>query len=96
MNAYLKTKQAKNAQIIKIIDIIQALVGTCHDEEQESEGIKPLLDPEDESKIKEMFLNSALVPALESALRTGSILEMAKELNLFLAYLGLIETIAKK
>jgi hypothetical protein len=43
-----------------------------------------------------MFLDSALLPSLESALRTASILEMAKEVNLFLAYLNLIESIAQK
>jgi hypothetical protein len=56
----------------------------------------PLLKSEDEEKIRDMFLNSSLLPCIESALRTGSILEMAKELELFLSYFRLIELIAKK
>ena len=34
VNAYLKSKQAKNSQVIRIIDIIRALVSTCQDENQ--------------------------------------------------------------
>ena len=69
-------------------------MSSCRDGDQE-DGQCPLSD-EDEAKIKEMFLCSALLPSLESALRTASILEMAKELNLFLAYLNLIESLASK
>ena len=37
-----------------------------------------------------------MLPVLESALRSGSILEMAKELDVYLAYLNLVEAIATK
>ena len=62
----------------------------------EQQELPPLLDPNDEGKIKEIFLESALLPVLESALRSGSILEMAKELDVYLAYLNLVEAIATK
>lgn len=37
--------------------------------------------------LKELILESALLPVLENAFRSGSILEMSKETELFTAYL---------
>ena len=41
-----------------------------------------------------MILESALLPTLEAAFRSGSLLEMAKDYELNLAYLGFVEELA--
>ena len=43
-----------------------------------------------------LFLESALLPILEAALRSGSILEMAKEFDLYSVLLKLVNTFAQK
>lgn len=60
------------------------------------EAQKRLLDDEDESAVRSLFLESALLPILEAALRSGSILEMAKEFELYSVFLNLIQTFARK
>jgi hypothetical protein len=40
--------------------------------------------------MKDLILESSLLPILESAMRSGSLLEMAKETELYNAYLDLI------
>jgi len=60
------------------------------------ENNKSLLSSEDEESVRKLFLESALLPILEAALRSGSILEMAKEWDLYSTLLRLIETFAKK
>jgi hypothetical protein len=60
------------------------------------ENNKSLLSSEDEESVRKLFLESALLPILEDALRSGSILEMAKEWDLYSTLLRLIETFAKK
>ena len=82
-----------------MVDIMRTLVLVCQGErgeEEEEEDEAPVLAPEDEKKIKELFLESSLLPAVEAALRAGSILEMSKELDLNLAYLALVEAFAQK
>ena len=98
LDAYLKDKGAKNKQVIKLVDIMQTLALVCQGErsEEEGEAEAPLLTLEDEKKIKELFLESSLLPSVEAALRAGSILEMSKELDLYLTYLSLIEAFAQK
>lgn len=73
---YLKSKEAKNAQIANIINILKHFI-------RAKEWVAP---PE----IKQLILESALLPTLESALRSGSLLEMAKEHDLNIAYLEFI------
>ena len=41
-------------------------------------------------------MESALLPILEAALRSGSILEMAKEYDLYNVLMHLVETFARK
>lgn len=60
------------------------------------ENNKSLLLSEDEESVRRLFLESALLQILEAALRSGSILEMAKEWDLYSTLLRLIETFAKK
>jgi len=45
-------------------------------------------------EIKDMLLESALLPTLEAALRSGSLLDMAKEYDLNMAYLSFVQEIA--
>lgn len=42
-----------------------------------------------------MILESALLPTLESAFRSGSLLEMAKDFELNMAYLGFVQELIK-
>ena len=51
-------------------------------------------DWEAPDKIKNMFLESALLPTLEAAFRSGSLLEIAKEYELNMSYLGFVIEIA--
>jgi len=44
--------------------------------------------------MKELVLESSLLPIIESALATGSLLEMAKEISLYKSYLELISNIS--
>lgn len=42
-----------------------------------------------------MFKESCLLPLIENALRSSSILDVSKEFNLFMAYLDLIKGMSK-
>ncbi len=46
------------------------------------------------TEVRDMILESALLPTLESAFRSGSLLDMAKEFELNMAYLGFVEELA--
>jgi ubiquitin-protein ligase len=81
VNSYLKKKESKNSQISDIIGILKGII------KSEELSIKYCL--------KELILESALLPVLENAFRSGSILEMAKEYELFNSYLDFITTICK-
>jgi len=45
--------------------------------------------------MKELILESAILPIIESALGTGSLLEMAKEVDLYKSYLELVRILAE-
>lgn len=45
--------------------------------------------------MKDIILESALLPILESAMRSGSLLEMAKQAQLYNVYLDLIVEMAQ-
>lgn len=98
----MKDKEAKNQQIIKLIEVMQMLADSCSDivspleQTKSSAQQRRLLDDDDEKIVKKIFLESALLPILEAALRSGSILEMAKEFDLYTVLLQLIETFSKK
>jgi hypothetical protein len=44
--------------------------------------------------MKDLILESSLLPILESAMRSGSLLEMAKETELYNSYLDFIVQLA--
>lgn len=46
-------------------------------------------------EIKNLILESAMLPTLESAFRSGSLLEMAKDFELNMAYLGFVQEVVK-
>ena len=102
VNAYLKNKEAKNQQIVKLIEVMQILADSCSDQVSPLETSKIidtskcLLSEKDEEAVKSLFLESCLLPILETALISGSILEMAKEYELYCAFLKLIKTFASK
>jgi hypothetical protein len=51
-------------------------------------------DWEAPKEIKDLILESSLLPTLESAFRSGSLLEMAKDYDLNMAYLGFVEELS--
>ena len=51
---------------------------------------RPLTD----SKLAEIIKNSCLLPLIESALRSGSLLDISKEADLFRSYLNIIKSLA--
>ena len=55
-----------------------------------------VISGKEENKIKQLFLESALLPILEAGMRAGTILEMAKDVDLYLSYFDLIEIMASK
>ena len=72
------------------------LADACANSTTSGDMNKCLLSEEDEQSVRTLFLESALLPILEAALRSGSILEMAKEFDLYKVLLHLVETFAKK
>lgn len=77
---YLKTKEAKSSQAANIVNILKHMIKSK--------------DWEAPPEIKTMLLESALLPTLEAALRSGSLLEMVKEYDLNMAYLGFVMELA--
>ena len=77
---YLKTKEAKSSQAANIVNILKHMIKSK--------------DWEAPPEIKNMLLESALLPTLEAALRSGSLLEMVKEYDLNMAYLGFVMELA--
>jgi len=77
VSEYLKSKEARNSQITNIINILKHFIKSK--------------DWETPKEIKDLFLESSLLPILEAAFRSGSLLEMAKENELNMAYLELVE-----
>ena len=81
VNAYFKKKESKNSQIADIIGILK--------------GIIMSKDLTEKYQVKDLILESALLPVIENAFRSGSILEMAKEIELYSWYLDFIIEISK-
>lgn len=44
--------------------------------------------------MKDLLIESALLPTLEAAFRSGSLLDMVKDFELNIAYLGFVQEIA--
>jgi hypothetical protein len=80
VSEYLKSKEAKSSQAANIVNILKHMI-------KSKDWVAP---PE----IKQMLLESALLPTLEAAFRSGSLLDMAKEYELNMAYLGFVQEIA--
>jgi hypothetical protein len=95
---YLQSKEAKNDQIAMIVSIIMQSIkekpedGSAGDDQDEKDQINT-----DSKKIdmKDIILESALLPILEQAMRSGSLLEMAKQAQLYNVYLDLIAELAQ-
>ena len=68
---------------------MKGLVDVCLDDSAEYDDVQ-ILSIKDEKKIRQMFLESALLPVLEAAMRAGTILEMAKDVDLYLVYFEMI------
>jgi hypothetical protein len=81
VSEYLKSKEAKSAQAANIVNILKNVI-------KSKDWQAPIA-------IKNMILESALLPTLESAFRSGSLLEMAKDFELNMAYLGFVQELIK-
>ena len=79
VNSYMKKKESKNSQIADIIGILKGVI------KSEEMCLK--------YNLKDLILESSLLPVLENAFRSGSILEMAKEAELYNSYLDFIITV---
>jgi len=73
VSKYLKTKETKNTQITEIVMILNKIL--TNTELCEKYGFK------------EVLIESSMVPMLENAFRSGSILELSKEYELYTSYL---------
>lgn len=69
VSEYLKSKEAKSSQAANIVTILKNIIHSA--------------DWKAPPEVKSMILKSALLPTLESALRSGSLLEMAKDFELY-------------
>lgn len=75
VDAYLLQKAESSSILTQIVQILEECVS------------KGGFDSETIAKLKVSILESSILPTLESAFRSGSLLEMAKEMNLYQAYL---------
>lgn len=80
VSEYLKSKEAKSQQAANIVNILKHMIKSK--------------DWQAPPEIKTMLLESALLPTLEAAFRSGSLLDMAKEYDLNMAYLGFVQEIS--
>lgn len=81
VNQYIKNKKVKNEQIAYLIDILSNFFRT--------KDWTPSPD------IIENILQSCLLPLIENAFRTGSLLDMVKFSKLYISYLRLVRVFAK-
>ena len=75
INEYHETKKQKNEQLKSLLTIFETFL-----------DFKNWKVPQ---KLMELICSSALLPLLESAFRSGSLLEVSKEADLFFTYLSL-------
>jgi|LauGreDrversion4_2_1035121.scaffolds.fasta_scaffold26859_7 hypothetical protein len=78
---YLKSKEAKSSQTANIVNILRNIIRSK--------------DWKAPAAVKDLLLESALLPTLEAAFRSGSLLDMAKEYDLNIAYLDFAEELAQ-
>ncbi len=82
VDKYMKSKKAKNGQIAALISIIANFI-SCEKWAPDDAFIKTLTE-------------SSLLPLIETSLSSGSLLEMAKESDLVLVYLDLLDKFREK
>jgi len=82
VSEYLKSKEARSSQIANIVNILKYIIKGK--------------DWEAPEVVKQLFLESSLLPILEAAFRNGSLLEMAKENDLYISYLEFVQKIAQQ
>ena len=87
---YLDSKDAKNSQISNIINILMHSIKSTENDPFDFDAEPNDENDDDQTRMKDLLLESALLPILEAALRSGSLLEMAKEIQLYNSYLDLI------
>eukprot|EP00347_Sterkiella_histriomuscorum_P007708 403347869 len=80
VNEYLKSKESKNQQIANIMNILTSIIKSQ--------------DWQAPQEVKDMILESALLPALEAGFRSGSLLEMAKDYELNISYLEFVKELS--
>jgi len=80
VSEYIKSKEARNAQVGNLLHIVREVM--------KCEGWSM------PGTVKTLMLESALLPAIEAALRSGSLLEMAKDFEMNKNYLLLVQELA--
>lgn len=80
-NDWLAQQQFKNEQIMSLVNILKSML--C------SASWKP------DQSILRIFCESCVLCLLENALRCSSLLEMAKQKDLYIIFLDLVQTISK-
>jgi len=86
VNAYLKLKETKNASLLRVFRIIQKFLEILGKIKDSTENYY--------ERMRDSIIESAVLPTIESALRSGSLLEMAKEMELYQTYIHFIEKLA--
>lgn len=82
VSEYIDSKKMRNEQLIAMVDILHNFI-----------NVKKWDPPQ---KVIEEFCGSALLPLLEAAFRSASLLEMGKELSLNQAYLKVTRALASQ
>jgi len=82
VDKYMKSKKAKNNQIAALVTIITNFIA-CEKWEPDDKFVKALCE-------------SSLLPLLEASLASSSLLEMAKENELVMVYLDLVDKFREK
>jgi len=77
---WLENRKVYYQEILRVVSIFVSFLD-CE---------KPLVD----DRLSEIIKESCLLPLIENALRSGSLLDISKEVELFKSYLGIIKNMA--
>lgn len=80
---YIEKKQEQGQQLVILLNILEYFFDDWQ------------LDQDASNEVIRILLSSCLLPLLESAFRSGSLLEMNKEHHLYIAYLHLVKVFAR-
>lgn len=82
---YVEKKNIRSLQLISLLGIVESFFDFQHWHPSEA-----LLN-----KLQKTLFESALLPLLESAFRSGSLLEISKEFDLYHSFLKIVKSMSK-